>query len=243
MGQKIAVVIGVGAESGIGGAMCLRAAAAGHHVVVSGRTQAKLDNVVSAIKAAGGSASACVADVTEEAAVEALFAYTDTLEGELDLVVYNAGNAHRAETLSMTAEYFEQAWKVCCLGGMISGREAAKRLVERGAGSIIFTGATASVKARPPFLPFASAKHGLRAVAQGMAREFGPKGIHVAHAIIDGGINGEILTSRAPDRVAALGENGLLSPTAIAESYWQLHVQHPSAWTFEIDLRPFKETF
>ena len=243
MGQKIAIVIGVGAESGIGGAMCLRAAKAGHHVIVSGRTQAKLDRVASAINAGGGTASTCIADVTEEPQVEALFAYADTVEGELDLVVYNAGNAHRAETLSMSADYFEQAWRVCCLGGMISGREAAKRLVARGAGSIIFTGATASIKARPPFLPFASAKHGLRAVAQGMAREFGPKGIHVAHVIIDGGIHGEILTSRAPERVESAGENGLLSPEAIAESYWQLHVQHPSAWSFEIDLRPFKETF
>ena len=138
MQQKIAIVIGVGAEDGIGGAVSLRAAAAGHHVVVAGRTEAKLAKVVGAIQVGGGAASAFVADVTDERQVEALFAFADTLEGELDLVVYNAGNAHRAETLSMTAEYFEQAWKVCCLGGMITGREAAKRLVARGAGSIIF---------------------------------------------------------------------------------------------------------
>mgnify|MGYP000408197881 FL=1 len=108
---------------------------------------------------------------------------------------------------------------------------------------VLFTGATASLKARPPFLAFASAKFGLRAVASGLAREYGPKGVHVSHVIIDGGINGDVIRNKAPERIKSAGANGMLNPSAIAETYWQLHLQHPSAWSFEVDLRPFKEVF
>lgn len=243
MNNRIAMVFGVGAERGLGAALCRRAAADGCHVIVGGRTQAKIDAVVGSIVAFGGQATASVVDVTQEEQIVAAFEAADRIDGELSFVGYNAGNAFRHDTLSMSAEFFEEAWRVCCLGGFLVGREAGKRMSEQGSGSIVFTGATASIKARSPFLPFASAKAGLRAVASALARELGPKGVHVAHAIIDGIIDGEIIASRAPDLRARLGENGMLDPDAIAESYWQVHLQHPSAWSFEIDLRPFGEAF
>lgn len=243
MPKKLALIIGVGAINGLGAALCRRAAAADYQVVAAGRTAGKIDKVAAAIEENGGKASAHVADVTDEAAMIELFDAVDALNGELDFVAYNAGNAFRHDSLTMSGQEFEEVWKVCCLGGFLAAREAGKRLAEHGAGSILFTGATASIKARAPFLAFASAKAGLRAVAGAMARELGPRGVHVAHAIIDGGIDGERLNSRNPSLKEKMGENGMLSPEAIAESYWQLHLQHPSAWTFEIDLRPFKETF
>jgi len=145
--------------------------------------------------------------------------------------------------LQMTDEFFENVWRVCCLGGFLVGREAARRMVPQGSGSILFTGATASIRARPPFTAFASAKSGLRSVAQGMAREFGPQGIHVGHVIIDGVIEGDQVLGRFPQIKENKGEMGMLDIDAIADAFWMLHVQHPSAWSQEIDLRPFKEEF
>src|SRR5690606_14274994 len=152
-------------------------------------------------------------------------------------------NAFFRPFLDMDAAYFEQAWRVCCLGGFHVGHEAARRMVPAGGGTLVFTGATASVKARPPFTAFASAKHALRGLAFAMAREFGPRGLHVAHVVIDGGIAGERLLAAAPGRAEQAGEDGLLDPDAIAAAYWQLCNQHRSAWTLELDLRPWRETF
>ncbi len=243
MAEGLAVVLGVGAENGLGAALCRRAAAAGCHVVAAGRTAAKVEAVAAAIRENSGQASTGVLDLTQEAEIEGLFKGVDSLTGRLAFVAYNAGNAFRHDSLTMSGAYFEEAWRVCCLGGFLAAREAGKRMAKQGAGSLLFTGATASLKARPPFMAFASAKAGLRAVAASMARELGPKGVHVGHVIIDGGIEGERLLSKNPGLKDKMGAHGLLSPEAIAESYWQLHLQHPSAWTFELDLRPFKETF
>lgn len=243
MSKPIALIIGVGAEKGIGGALCQRAQQAGYHVAIVGRTAAKIDTLAAQINAEGGSASAHVADVGDEAQMLAMFAYIDALEGDLAFVTYNAGSGFRHETASMSGQVFEDVWRVTCLGGFIAGREAAKRLAALGQGTLVFTGATASIKARPPFLAFASAKAGLRAVAAGLAREFGPKNVHVGHVIIDGGVDGAIRRKRIPADAETAGENEILSPDAIAESYWQLHLQHRSAWSFEIDLRPFSEVF
>lgn len=240
---KIAVVIGAGPAEGVGGAMALRAAAAGYHVVVTGRTETRIAALANHVRSQGGNATAYTLDTTDENQVESLFAAIDSMEGSLGFVCYNAGNSFRHDTLTMSGEFFEKAWRVCCFGGFLVGREAGRRMVEHGSGTIMYTGATASVKSRPPYMAFASGKAGLRAVAAAFARELGPKGIHVGHAIIDGGIDGERLNERNPDAKAARGENGMLKPEAIAEAYWQLHQQHPSAWSFEIDLRPFKETF
>jgi NAD(P)-dependent dehydrogenase (short-subunit alcohol dehydrogenase family) len=243
MSKPIALIIGVGAEKGIGGALCQRAQQAGYHVAIVGRTAAKIDTLAAQINAEGGSASAHVTDVGDEAQMLAMFADIDALEGDLAFVTYNAGSGFRHETASMSGQVFEDVWRVTCLGGFIAGREAAKRLAALGQGTLVFTGATASIKARPPFLAFASAKAGLRAVAAGLAREFGPKNVHVGHVIIDGGVDGAIRRKRIPADAETAGENEILSPDAIAESYWQLHLQHRSAWSFEIDLRPFSEVF
>ena len=243
MENKIALVLGVGAENGIGGAICKKMASKDYHVIVVGRTISKLNFLVDTIRTLGGKATPLTADLSIESEIISVFEEVDAINGRLSFVTFNAGNAFRSETLKMTAEFFEEAWRICCLGGFVSGREATKRLCDFGQGTIIFTGATASIKARPPFLAFSSAKFGLRAVASGLAREFGPKGIHIAHAIIDGGVEGEIIRNRAPERIKAAGENGMLNPCEIANTYWQLHCQHPSAWSFEIDLRPYKEVF
>ncbi|MBR0646018.1 SDR family NAD(P)-dependent oxidoreductase [Plastoroseomonas hellenica] len=241
--KRVAIVVGVGAERGLGAALARRFAREGLHVVVAGRTQARLDQVAASIRAGGGSAEGIAADTTREADVVALFDRAFTGDAVPELVVFNAGNNVRAPIRELEAEVFEAAWRVGTLGGFLVGREAARRLVPLGRGSILFTGASASLRGRAGFAGFAAAKAGLRAVSQSMARELGPLGIHVAHVVIDGGIAGERLESRAPQRVAEAGEDGLLDIDAIAEAYWQLHRQHRSAWTQELDLRPFKEGF
>lgn len=236
------IVVGAGAREGVGGALCRRVGREGLVVYVAGRTPEKLDLLCEQVESLGGKARPVVTDTTVESQVEALFSTVEKAGDVVDLAIYNAGNNHPGDFLSMDAEYFEQAWRVCCLGGFLVGRSAARTMLPRG-GTLIFTGATASVKSRPPFLAFASAKSALRALAEGMAREFGPQGLHVAHAVIDGGIDGEVLNSRFPEFKDRVGSDGLLAPDAIADAYWMLHAQHPSAWTFEIDLRPYKETF
>lgn len=243
MTQKIALVIGAGAERGLGAALARKAAEEGLSVVVAARSPNAIDDLAQSIRNSGGEAVGIPVDVTDEEAVVSLFTQVDAMNSELDFVAYNAGNAFTHDTLSISAEYFSSAWQVCCLGGFLCGREAGKRMKQQQKGSILFTGATASLKARPPFMAFASAKAGLRAVAATFARELGPEGVHVAHMIIDGGIDGERLNSRNPTLKERMGTNGMLDPDAIASSYWQIHAQHPSAWTFEADLRPFKETF
>ena len=246
MGMPVAVVVGVGAERGLGAALCRRFSAEGHHVVASARTPEKLAQVVRAIAASGGSAEAFVADATREEDVVRLFDRA-MAPGEgrepADLVVYNAGINQRVDFRELSAAQFESFWRVGCFGGFLVGREAARRLVALGRGTVLFTGASASLRGRPGFAQFAAAKAGLRMVAQSMAREYGPHGIHVAHVVIDGGIDGERLRERFPRIVEERGAEGLLDPEAIAESYWQIHRQPRSAWAHEMDLRPFKETF
>ena len=243
MTHSIALILGVGAGEGIGGALCLRAANAGYHVVAVGRTRKKLDALVTRIRAIGGSAECKVADLSDAGSIKDLFQSIDSLDGSLNFVVYNAGNSFRHTTADMPNNFFEEAWRICCFGGFIAGRAAANRMALKSEGTILFTGATASVKSRPPFIAFAAAKAGLRATAAGLAREYGPNGVHIAHVIIDGGVEGAIRRKRLPKGEDSAGRNELLSPSAIAEAYWQLHLQHPSAWSFEIDLRPFNEVF
>lgn len=234
-----AIIVGVGAERGLGAAVARRFAREGHRVLVAGRTMEKLAAVVTGIEAAGGAAEAVVADATDSLQVGQLFDRAQDPE----VVVFNAGVNIRIPFRDISVESFEEAWRTNTLGGFVVGREAARRLVPKGRGTLIFTGATASLRGAANFAAFASAKAGLRAIAQSAARELGPLGLHVAHAVIDGGIDGERLRARRPERVAAAGEDGLLSIEAIAEAYWQLHRQHRSAWTLELDLRPYKEPF
>lgn len=246
MGKPTAIVVGVGAEQGLGAAVCRRFSEGGYHVFVAGRTAAKIDEVVTKIKAAGGSAEAIVTDATKEDQVIRLFdRATNPAEGlePSDLVVFNAGNNRRVDFREIDAALFEDFWRVGCFAGFLVGREAARRFVPMGRGTVIFTGASGSLRGKPGYAQFAAAKAGLRMIAQSMAREYGPLGIHIAHVVIDGGINGDRLRRLRPQVLDERGEDGLLGIEPIAETYWQIHRQPCSAWAHEIDLRPFKESF
>lgn len=246
----VAWIAGVGASAGLGAALARRFAREGFVAALTGRTPQQLQAVAEEIRAGGGSAHAFAADVASEAEVHGVAQRVLAL-GPLRVAVFNAASAVRAPSLELTVEQFIQAWRTSTLGGFVFGREALRGLLAngvdtrdpRGRGSLLFTGATAALRGRPPFAAFAAAKAGLRSLSQSLAREFGPEGIHVAHVVIDGGIDGERLRGSAPQRVQQAGDDGLLQLDAIAESYWQLHQQHRSAWTQELDLRPFKEPF
>jgi len=246
MSRHTAVVVGVGAERGLGAALCRRFAAEGYHVLVAGRTAASIDQVARTIAAAGGSAEPVATDATREEDVIRLFDRAFA-RGDAaippDLVVANAGNNQRIDFRELSAQTFEDFWRVGCFAGFLVGREAARRMVPLGHGTVIFTGASASLRGKPGFAHFAAAKAGLRMIAQSMAREYGPQGIHVAHVVIHGGIDGDRLRTRRPETVRERGEDGLLGIDAIADTYWHIHRQPRSAWAQEVDLRPFKETF
>lgn len=242
MSKGTAVVIGVGAETGLGAALARHFAREGLRVIIAGRTEKRLCATAAGIHEAGGTVLTKVTDATRETDVVALFDKADA-ECDVELVVYNVGNNVAAPALDTTSELFERLWRQNAFGGFLVGREAARRLASRQKGTIIFTGATASLRARPPFIAFGAAKAALRAVAQGLAREYAPRGIHVAHVVIDGAIQGEYATANFPDYVRSKGEDGLLAVDAIADTYWALHCQARSAWTQELDLRPFKEPF
>lgn len=246
MSAPTGVVIGVGAERGLGAALCRCFAAEGYHVIVGGRTPEKLAQVAKTIRETGGSAEPVTVDTTQEGDVVRLFDRAMSPgkgRDPADLVVFNAGNNQRIDFRDLNAEQFERFWRVGCFGGFLVGREAARRLAPLGRGTIIFTGASASLRGKPGFAHFAASKAGLRMIAQSMAREFGPLGLHVAHVVIDGGINGDRLRNRVPTSIDERGEDGLLGIEAIADTYWNLHRQQSSAWTQEVDLRPFKESF
>lgn len=242
MGSGTAVVVGVGAPTGLGAALARRFAHEGLRIILAGRTGERLASTVEAIRKAGGIAEAKVTDATSQSDVAALFDKADDGPA-LELVVYNVGNNVMLPFLNTDANVFAEVWRQNALGGFLVGQEAVRRLLPKQRGTLLFTGATASVRARPPFVAFASAKAALRAVAQGLAREFGPQGIHVVHVVIDGVIQGEYAQSKFPDFVKAKGPGGLIEVDAIADTYWALHRQPRSAWTHELDLRPFKETF
>ena len=237
-------MIGVGARSGVGGALCRRFGKEGLHVFVAGRTQAKVDDVAKDVVERGGTATAVVGDCT---VAEDMARFFDAVESGTGappaLVVYNAGNNSFGSLGEMSDEFFESAWRVCAFGGFLCAREAAKRMVPNGGGTVVFTGATASIRARPPFTAFASAKAAERAVAHGLAREYGADGLHVGHVIVDGVIDGDIVNTRMPQIKERLGDDGMLSPDSIADAFWTLHTQEKTAWTLELDLRPYKEQF
>jgi len=246
----VAWIAGVGASAGLGAAVARRHARAGLTVALSGRTPERVEAIAAEIRAAGGRAHAFAGDVSDAADARRIAAEVVTL-GPLRAAVFNAGNAVRGAALELDAAQFEQAWRGGAFAGFLFAREAVQALLlngrdpneARGRGSLVFTGATASLRGGAKFAAFAASKAALRSLAQSLAREHGPQGIHVAHVVVDGGIDGERLRSAAPQRAAQAGADGLLDPDAIAETYWQLHWQHRSAWTFEIDLRPFKEPF
>jgi NAD(P)-dependent dehydrogenase (short-subunit alcohol dehydrogenase family) len=246
MSTPSAIVVGVGAEHGLGAAVARRFAAGGYHVHVAGRTAAKVEQVARTIQGRGGSAEAVAMDTTRESDVVALFDRAFVPRAGFDppdVVVYNAGNNRKLDFRELPAEQFEEFWRIGCFGGFLVGREAARRLVPLGRGTVLFTGASGSLRGKPGFAHFAAAKAALRMVSQSMAREFGPLGIHVAHVVIDGGIHGERLLSGRPQLLEQRGADGLLDIDAIAENYWHLHRQPRTAWAQELDLRPYKEPF
>jgi NAD(P)-dependent dehydrogenase (short-subunit alcohol dehydrogenase family) len=238
----IAWVAGVGASAGLGAALGRRFAKAGLAVALTGRNADRVSAVAAEIVKNGGRAHAVPGDVSSSADIQRLTAEVKAL-GSLRVAIFNAGYSVRGTLLDITPEQFESTWRGSTYAGFLFARATLPLLLAAGAGSLLFTGATASLRGRGPFAAFAAAKAGLRSLAQSAAREYGPRGVHVAHIVIDGGIDGERLRTDAPRRGTEAGMDGLLDPEAIAETYWQLHQQHRSAWTHEVDLRPYKESF
>lgn len=237
-----ALIVGAGASAGIGAAVARRFAREGLIVFVMGRTRDRLDDVVAEIEQADGRACAIVGDATSPEDVAK--AFRACLEaGPIAAAVFNAGGNRPRALIDSDPTFFEEMWRVGCFAGHLFALEAVKAMAPKNSGTVIFTGASASLRGRAGFEAFASAKAGLRAVAQSMAREYSPKGLHVAHVVIDGGVDGERVNTRFPDAKAQRPSDGLLSLDAVAEAYWQLHVQHRSAWTHELDLRPWCEAF
>ena len=239
--SRIALIAGVG--DGLGGAIARRFAHGGYATVLVARSAERLARIASDIEASGGRGVAYVADLREESAVTKLFEDVEKELGPISLAVFNAGANYRASILDTPADMFEKVWRLSCYAGFLVGREAARHMAPRGHGSLIFTGATASLRGSSQFAAFAAAKGALRQLAQSMARELGPQGIHVASVIIDGVIDSAIMHERFPERMSQLPTAGALKPEHIAEAYWQLHNQARDAWTFEMDLRPWAEKF
>tara|TARA_R110002110_G_scaffold415612_6_gene652189 strand:- start:220644 stop:221384 length:741 start_codon:yes stop_codon:yes gene_type:complete len=242
-----AIIIGVGAERGTGAAVARRFAAEGLHVAIAGRTLDRLVARQGEIKAAGGAASVHTVDVRKENQVIDLFAAVEEMEGPIRAVVFNPGANVKFPLAETEAWMFEHLWRVSCFGGFLVAREATQRMAASGGGSLLFTGATGSLRGANGHAAFAAAKAGLRMVAQSAAREYGPQGVHVAHIIVDGAIDGDAIRRGFPERAEELSSDAqtdkMLDPDAIAETFWQVHTQPRSAWTQELDLRPWTETF
>ena len=240
--SETAIVIGVGAERGLGATLCRRFGRLGLHVFVAGRTPEKIERIVDSIRGEGGHATAVRSDATSEQSVIELFAKAEAT-GPVDLAIYNAGNNMPGNLLEMEAEFFERCWRVACFGGFLFGREAARTMLPRGRGSLLFTGASASMRGKPFFSAFTAAKGGLRNFAQSMAREFAPRGLHVGHVVVDGGIAGDRVEKAYPEFVEAKGEGGLVDLEGIAAIYEMLYQQPKAAWSHEIDVRTNVEPF
>lgn len=235
------LVAGVG--DGLGKSVARRFAKEGFRVAVLARSAERLARITNEIRTAGGEAQAYICDVAKEAEVIRTVAAVESDLGPLGAAVFNVSGRARGSILELEAADFENSWRMGCFAGFLVGREAARTMVPRGRGTLIFTGATASLRGGSHFAGFAAAKSGLRMVAQSMARELGPKGIHVASVIVDGAIDSARMHEQSPERIAALGPDGALHPDAIADTYWHIHTQPRSAWSFETDIRPWAEKF
>ena len=231
----------VGAGDALGGAIAERFAKGGFHAVPSRRKTAPLEALARRIRDGGGTATPIACDARDEEAVIAMFDRIEADIGPVEVAVFNAGAWHNAPIAEMTARIYRQVWDTAAFAGFLVGREAGRRMAGRGSGTIVFTGATASLRGGAGFAAFAGAKFALRALAQAMARELGPMGIHVAHIVVDGRIDSEAVRERFADEIAASGEDALLKPAAIAETFWSVHTQPRDAWTFETEVRPWTE--
>ena len=239
--RKAAIIIGAGDATG--GAVARRFAKGGYVGCVTRRSAEKLQPLITEIKAAGGEARGFGSDARDEAQVTDLFSTVEREVGPVEVLVFNIGANVNFPITEMTERVYRKVWEMAAFAGFLTGREAARVMSPRGRGTIIFTGATASLRGGPGFAAFAGAKFALRALAQSMARELGPKGIHVAHPIIDGAIDTAFIRDNFPSRYALKEQDGILNPEHIAEAYWQIHQQPRDAWTHELDLRPWMETF
>lgn len=231
----------VGAGEATGAAIARRFAREGYTACVARRSADALAPLVAGIEAAGGSARAFGCDARREEQVQALVRSIEDEVGPIEVAVFNVGANVPCSILEETARKYFKIWELACMAGFLVGREVALRMVARGRGTIIFTGATASMRGGANFAAFAGAKHGLRALAQSMARELGPRGIHVAHVVVDGAIDTAFIRDNFPERYALKAQEGILNPDHIAENYWHLHRQPRDAWSFELDLRPWCE--
>ena len=239
--RKAILVIGAGDATG--GAIARRFAREGYIACVTRRSADKLEPLVAQIKCDGGEAHGFGSDARKEDEMVALVEKIEREIAPIEVAVFNIGANVRFGITETTSRVYQKVWEMACFGGFLMGREVAKVMLPRGRGTIIFTGATASLRGREGFAAFAGAKHALRALAQSMARELWPKGIHVAHPVIDGAIDTEFIRSNFPERYAVKEQQGILSPDSIAQAYWQIHMQPRDAWTHETDLRPWMETW
>jgi NAD(P)-dependent dehydrogenase (short-subunit alcohol dehydrogenase family) len=238
--EKVCVVIGAGDATG--GAIARRFAREGYTAVVTRRHADKLEDLAAAIRKDGGKVHAFGSDARDEAQVVELFAKVEAEIGEIEVFVFNIGGNVRFDIRDTTARVYRKVWEMTAFAGFLTAREAARAMVPRGQGTMLFTGATASLRGGRGFSAFAGGKHAVRALAQSMARELGPQNIHVAHVVVDGAIDTQWIKTNFPERYNA-GPDAILNPDHVAETFFQLHKQPRSAWTFEMDLRPWKETW
>ena len=236
---NVCVIIGAG--TGLGAGLARQFAQANHAIVLVRRDAGVAQQMAEELQRQGAEVYVREADVREPDQVQTLFDDIETTVGTIDVVIFNVGGNMRASILETSAEDFERMWRTNTFAGFLVGQAAARVMVTRQRGTILFSGATASLRGGNGFAAFASAKNGLRALAQSMARELGPQGVHVAHVVIDGGIDSPRIRSTQPERVENAGEDGLLKTDSIALTYVQLHQQPRDAWAFELDLRPWRE--
>jgi NAD(P)-dependent dehydrogenase (short-subunit alcohol dehydrogenase family) len=240
--QSSVLIVGVGASRGLGAAIARRFARGGHPVAIAGRNAVKLETTANELKATGARVAFVVGDASSAEDARRFVAEAGRL-APLQIAVHNAGGNEPAAFLDVSEERFTRHWREHVLGGFQLAQAAIPVLLKHGGGSLFFTGASASLRGKAKFAPFASAKGALRNLAQSIAREYGPQNIHVGHLVVDGGIEGDRLLSRVPQLMEQRGADGLLHPDAIADAYWDMHHQHRSAWTLELDIRPWSENF
>lgn len=236
---KVALVIGAGDSTG--SAIAKRFAKEGYIACVTRRSADKLQPLIDSIRADGGQAYGYGSDARKEEDVTALFEQIEKDHGPVEVMVFNIGANVPSSILEETARKYFKVWEMACFSGFLNAQAAARRMVTRGRGTILFTGATAALRGSANFAAFSGAKHALRALAQSMARELGPQNIHVAHIVVDGAIDTAFIRDTFPERYALKDQDGILNPDHIAENYWYLHIQPRDAWTFELDLRPYME--
>lgn len=237
--KKVVLVIGAGDATG--GAIARRFAREGFIACVTRRSADKLQPLVDGIRAEGGEAHGFGSDARKEEEVAELVERIERDIGPIEAFVFNIGANVPCSILDETARKYFKIWEMACFSAFLTAQAVARRMVTRGRGTILFTGATAGLRGASHFAAFAGAKHGLRALAQSMARELGPRNIHVAHVVVDGAIDTDFIRDTFPDLYARKDQDGILDPEHIADNYWFLHAQPRDAWTFELDLRPWME--